>query len=210
MYRRGWCAWPSCTYNDTNATHTCALVRDSVTPHETRVLYIYAYTSLRDIHYNSEREPYNMMHLWYANRGQNITLRRRRDSSLPGRWRHPRIPTRIPPTLTFHVGPIVRYNVHTVEIIGEFAFAFNVFPIDEECKKIQSTEVKKSRRIKGKTRRKSTVYLWYVYMRGTAAERKKRKMLHTCLRSYGVYRRIGCYEIRGGHGCYSRKILQLS
>lgn len=32
---------------------------------------------------------------------------------------------------------------------------------------------------------------------GTAAERKKRKMLHTCLRSYGVYRRIGCYTIRG-------------
>lgn len=39
--------------------------------------------SVGDIHYNSEREPYNMMHLWYANRGQNITLRRRRDSSLP-------------------------------------------------------------------------------------------------------------------------------
>lgn len=63
---------------------------------KTRMLYIYAYMPARNIQYNSEHESYNTMHLWYANRGQNISLRRRRDSNPSGRWRHPRIPTRIP------------------------------------------------------------------------------------------------------------------
>jgi len=44
-----------------NAIYKHAFVCDSVTPHETRVLYIYAYTSVGDIHYNSEHEPYNMI-----------------------------------------------------------------------------------------------------------------------------------------------------
>lgn len=46
---------------------------------ETRVLYIYAYSPLiaysKDIHYNSEGTGLcNIMQLWYANWGQNITL----------------------------------------------------------------------------------------------------------------------------------------
>lgn len=96
-------------------------------PMKTRVLYIYAYMLVGDIHYNSEREPYNMMHLWYANRGQNITLCRRRDScpSPPGldgdipEFQH----ASIPPTLTPN-RVIVTCIFISLEIVR--AVAFNV------------------------------------------------------------------------------------